>query len=134
MPHSADSILISLKFLKWVPLYEVEKPFQIFINVPEDASDKRTTNLAFQDIEVQVQDVRQFPPQYFQLDTHGFKYCSHEFQAFSTVDRESIEQRYLPTMESLLRSNLEHVDRVFFFDWRVCTIMRVWETLSADGV
>jgi hypothetical protein len=119
MSPATGSLVIGLKFLKWLPLYETEKPFQIFINIPEDATDRRTTNLAFENVKVRIQDVRIFPPKHFLLDKHGFTYYSHKFQARHIADRESVEQRYLPEMETLLKSTLNSVDRVFFFDWRV---------------
>ena len=102
-----------------MPLYDTEKPFQIFINIPDDATDKRTTNLAFENVKVEVQDVRQFPTTHFQLNQHGFTYCSHHLQPDQLMNQTSIEDLYLPEMESLIRVNLEDVDRVFFFDWRV---------------
>ncbi|OCT51255.1 hypothetical protein CLCR_09210 [Cladophialophora carrionii] len=119
MSPPTGPLCISLKFLKWLPLYEKEKPFQIFINIPEDATDKRTTNLAFENVKVTIEDVRSFPRNHFLLDKHGFTYHSHYLQLDHIADRESVEQRYLPAMESLLRSALESVDRVFFFDWRL---------------
>jgi hypothetical protein len=120
MATSAVPISVPLKFLKWLALYETEKPFQIFINIPKEAADRRTTNLAFENVEVEIRDVRRFSPNHFQLDTHGFVYCSHPFEPMYTANRDFIEQKYLPEMESLLRSNVKDVDRVFFFDWRVC--------------
>ncbi|KIW66777.1 hypothetical protein PV04_06072 [Phialophora macrospora] len=119
MSPATGSLFISLKFLKWLPLYEIEKPFQIFINIPEDATDRRTTNLAFENVKVRIQDVRSFPPKHFLLDKHGFTYYSHRLEVGHIADRESVEQQYLPEMESLLKSTLESVDRVYFFDWRL---------------
>jgi len=67
---------VTLKFLHWQQLYETEKPFQIFINIPEDAEDKRTSNLVFEDVERTVQDVKTTEKS-FSLDDNGFKLCKH---------------------------------------------------------
>lgn len=116
---ASSSINSTLKFLKWQKLYEIEKPFQVFINIPNDAEDKRTTNLVFEDVNVQVSDVRKFAPEHFTLDRHGFMYRKHNFTENHVADREAVEGLYLPEMETFLKSQLKDVDRVFFFDWRV---------------
>jgi hypothetical protein len=115
----ADSyVLASLKFLQWQPLYEVEKPFQIFINIPDHIEDKRTTNLVFEDIQLKVKDIRANVTD-FSLDQHGFMYCNHETALRVFTNRKHVEETYLPEVESLLRQEADGVDEVFFFDWRV---------------
>jgi hypothetical protein len=52
------SVAAKLKFLSWQQLYETEKPFQIFINIPTHVKDQRTTNLVYEDVEVQIEDVQ----------------------------------------------------------------------------
>ncbi|KIY02876.1 uncharacterized protein Z520_01341 [Fonsecaea multimorphosa CBS 102226] len=119
MSHNEGAIIAPLKFLKWLRLYETEKPFQVFINIPEDAQDQRTTNLAFHSVEVHIQDVRNFPPHYFSLDKHGFMYRQQKLDAAHIADRDKVEELYLPEMEALLKAELGDVDRIFFFDWRL---------------
>jgi len=116
MEHSALSI--NLKFLKWQPIYEIEKPFQIFINIPPNAADQRTTNLVYEDVSLMVNDVRclAFQPN---LDDNGFMYCKHQTRVTEFSNREQVDKYYLPEMEALLRSKVEDVDRVFFFEGRV---------------
>jgi hypothetical protein len=112
------SISATLKFLKWQKLYEIEKPFQIFINIPAHVKDQRTTNLVYEDVQVDINDVRTSQTS-FELDKQGFTYLKHETKVQDFTQRTVVEQQYLPEVEQLIRSNVEDVDRVHFFDWRV---------------
>jgi hypothetical protein len=96
----------------------VEKPFQIFIDIPEDAKDQRTSNLVFETQEVQVYDASVATKQ-FTLDTTGFMFRKHNTRVLDFTDKFMVEEVYLPEMEALLKQEVEGVDRVFFFDWRI---------------
>ena len=109
---------VSLSFLHWQELYEREKPFQIFTNIPEDAEDQRDSNLVFKRETVLIRDIRGLS-EMFSLDTNGFIYRRHTLKNIDSYDRKSIEQNYLPKIEKLLRQAVEGIDQVFFFDWRV---------------
>lgn len=109
---------ITLKFLDWQELYNTEKPFQIFINIPEDAEDKRNSNLVFEDIDLPIQDIRTSKNK-FSLDDNGFQFIKHSSSLTNFQSRESVEKIYLPEVEALLRKEVQGVDKVFFFDWRV---------------
>ena len=115
---STSELDITLKFLDWQELYSNEKPFQIFIDIPDDAVDQRGSNLVFKDIQVPLKDVRTMPD-HFSLDDNGFIYRKHKTNISDLADRETVETIYLPEVESILRKEMEGVDRVFFFDWRV---------------
>lgn len=107
-----------LKFLKWQALYDTERPFQIFINIPAHVKDQRTTNLVYEDVDVQIADVRSHSEN-FDLDKDGFRYLTHTTTLQDFSQRQVVEDRYLPEIEKLLRKHVEDVDRVYFFDWRV---------------
>jgi hypothetical protein len=113
-----QSIKISLKFLKWQELYEIEKPFQIFIDIPKDAEDQRDTNLVFETVEINASDVRGWL-QDLSIDTHGFVYLTHPTAFTDFTNKTAVEALYLPEVEKVLKQELDNVDRVFFFDWRV---------------
>ncbi|KAL9598501.1 MAG: hypothetical protein Q9219_004474 [cf. Caloplaca sp. 3 TL-2023] len=115
---ASKSFSVALSFLDWQELYESEKPFQIFIDIPEDAEDQRDTNLVFKPASVLVQDVRGHVAN-FSLDTHGFIYREHTAKTTDFTNRESVERTYLPEIEDLLKREVEGVDRIFFFDWRL---------------
>ncbi len=113
-----QDVNITLKFLEWQALYEIEKPFQIFINIPEDAVDQRNTNLVFKDVPLLVQDVRKFEDQ-ASIDDVGFIYRRFTTTFSDFENCTAVESLYLPEVERLLKTELDGVDRVFFFDWRV---------------
>ena len=115
---ASRTVQASISFLQWQDLYEVEKPFQIFIDIPEDAEDQRDTNLVFQRVYLTVHDVRGIAAK-FSLDSNGFKYRRHIMKTTNFADRKNVEQSYLPEIEELLKTEVEGADRVFFFDWRV---------------
>lgn len=107
------------RFLKWQKLYNVERPFQILIDLPKDVELKQTTNMEFEEgPEVTIMDVRavEICPQ---IDTHGFTYASHDSSLTGDhlLDKANIESIYLPECEALLRNTLDGVDEVHFFNW-----------------
>ena len=116
-----ESLQVHVSFLQWQDLYEIEKPFQIFINIPENAVDQRDTNLVFKPIRVPVFNVRDALESHT-LDSNGFMYRRHFMKTTELNNRNQVDQEYLPEMEALLKRELEEVDRVYFFDWRVSGI------------
>lgn len=94
-------ITVLFNFLQWQDLYKVEKPFQIFIDIPEDAKDQRTSNLVFETQEVQVYDASVATKQ-FTLDTTGFMFRKHNTRVLDFTDKFMVEEVYLPEMEALL--------------------------------
>lgn len=125
-----QDITTSLNFLQWQRLYEEEKPFQIFINIPEDAEDQRNTNLVFRKVSLDIHDVREHFRD-FSLDTNGFMYRQHTTKVTSFRDREFVIENYLPEIEALLKHEVQGADQIFFFDWRVChpSIRETYTTL-----
>lgn len=114
------------RYLKWQELYKVEKPFQVLIDLPEDAELKRQTNMEFEDgSEMTITDIRavQSRPQ---IDTHGFTYAYHDSSLTEDqfLDKVNVESIYLPECEALLRSSLDGVDEIHFFNWLVLSIQK----------
>ena len=106
----------SIKFLEWLPLYNSEKPFQIFMDISGDVKDQRKTNLVWDERAVTVTDFRNNNE--FELDTHGF--TVRELPGFSELDdAEIIRKEFLPAVERMLKTELDDVGTVFIFDWRV---------------
>ena len=108
----------TVRYLKWLDLYNKERPFQVFIEIPKDASDQRTTNLEWEQRLEKFHDVRGREDS-FTLDGNGFMYlhAPTEFHDFGSP--EAVEAQYLPEIDDLLRSTVDGIDRIFFFDWRV---------------
>ena len=109
---------VHLSFLSWQDLYATEKPFQIFIDIPTGAEDQRDTNLVFKKALVEVRDIRHLSID-LSLDANGFIYRKHTTKTEDFTQKGMVEQSYLPEIEELLKAEMEDVDRVFFFDWRV---------------
>ncbi|KAJ3579787.1 hypothetical protein NPX13_g778 [Xylaria arbuscula] len=107
----------SIRFVKWDPVYEKERPFQIFADLLPDSQDKRKTNLSWEDHDVMVQDIRGREDE-FHIDTNGF--MTRQFQEFpDLLDRDIVEKEYLPAVEQLLKKELADVGTVHILDWRV---------------
>ncbi|CAI0643617.1 unnamed protein product [Colletotrichum noveboracense] len=109
-----------LDYLRRLPLYQQEKPFQLFVPIHERDQDARSTNLEFEkrtqtfvDIRDQVND--------FSLDSHGFQVetSPSRLNAQSFGDQSLIKNEYLPEVENLLKLVGNSNDRVFIFDWRL---------------
>lgn len=110
--------LSNIKYIKDLDLYRKEKPFQILIDIPKDAPDQRFTNLVYEDKEELFRDVRGKEDTY-SLDDHGFTYRHRNFGFDKYEDRSAVEAYYLPKIEQFIEDEVEDVDKVFFFDWRV---------------
>ena len=111
----------TLQYLDWQDLYETEKPYQLFSAISsEDLPNRRTTNLIFKEGDRElIRDVRKTESQ-FTLDRQGFTFISHRTAIQDFKSSEEIENGYLPEVETLLQREMEGVDQVYFFDWRVC--------------
>ena len=111
--------VVTFQHIVWKDLYLKEKPFQLFLDIPADAPDQRKTNVEFEHREIAVQDIRQ-KKEAFGLDSHGFMVRrSSTLSNLVDLNTTSVESIYLPAIEEFLRAEVEGVDRVFFFDWRV---------------
>ncbi|KAL9117181.1 MAG: hypothetical protein Q9187_006286 [Circinaria calcarea] len=109
---------VTLQYLTWTNLYLREKPFQLFLELPPDAPDQRKTNLTFEKKEVVVRNIREHGSE-FALDTHGFMARRLSVTPdLEKLDASNMESAYLPKIERLVKSEVEGVDRVFFYDWR----------------
>ncbi|KAF2469391.1 methyltransferase CmcJ [Lindgomyces ingoldianus] len=114
MPHSEPA---SIQFLKWSPLYDKEKPYQVFLDKDLDTEeDQQNTNLAWEEKFVTVQDFRGCD-EYSNLDAHGF--TSRTLPGFEHLEtRDDIETGYIPAVEEMLKREIEDVGTIFVFDWR----------------
>lgn len=107
----------SILFLKWSPIYEKEKPFQIFAELLPDAQDRRKSNLAWDVKDMLVEDFRD-RKQAFQLDTNGF--TAVQLPGFADLtDRETINKQYIPAVKKMVEEKLQGVGTVLLIDWRV---------------
>lgn len=118
----------SVQFLKGIPLYEEEKPFQIFGDLLPDATDQRKTNLVWEEKQIPIHNIRD-DAQGFQLDSHGF--TTRRLPGFTDLlDRETITGKYIPAIKDMLKTELQDVGTVFVFDWRVGTMDHSFDKTS----
>jgi hypothetical protein len=109
----------AFEYLQWQPLYDEEKPYEIFLQIPEDLPNIRRTNLVFGKGEKQlVEDVRGSEDHY-KLNEHGFQILRAPTTFENFTSKDAVEAVYLPECIQLLKENVEDVDRVYFFNWRV---------------
>ncbi|KAF2475052.1 uncharacterized protein BDR25DRAFT_311418 [Lindgomyces ingoldianus] len=90
--------------------------FQLFKELPEDAKDRRKSNLVWDELGVAVTDFRD-TFQSCHLHSHGF--ISRYLPGFPDLGAEKeIPENYLPVVKKLLENELEGVGTVFIFDER----------------
>lgn len=120
---SENTVLVTLSYLKRLDIFEKEKPFHIFFELPHEALDQRRTNLQFEEKEHPIQDIRDNIAS-FSLDKQGFMIkdwpTSLSIEEFS--DRSTVEAKYYPEIDALIRSEFEDVVHYYIFDWRVGTL------------
>ena len=114
----SNDVRAEVRYAVWSDLFKSEKPFEVFVGLPEDAKDCRKSNVVFENTETLVRDVRGKEDQ-FTLNENGFKYCKHRTAVENFDQQDVVKEKYLPEMEAFIRKEVEDVDRVFFFDWRV---------------
>jgi hypothetical protein len=117
-PHHDKTIF---RYIEWQDLYNVEKPFQILIDIPKDSPDQRKENLVFKDGEEEiVYNVRTTTEEY-SLDKHGFTFVKHVSQLHGPdfFQRELVDSVFLSECESLIKETLTGVDRIYFYNWLV---------------
>ncbi|KAH8682291.1 methyltransferase CmcJ [Xylariales sp. PMI_506] len=117
---ACGTVKSEVNYLKRLPLYQSEKPFQLFIPIEKDAPDQRTSNLEFEPRECTFRDIRDSLQDY-SLDTHGFQVeeCPTNLDFPSFQDRAIVESRYFSEVEQILKRIQGGFDRVFIFDWRL---------------
>ncbi|TQN67705.1 Aspirochlorine biosynthesis protein N [Colletotrichum shisoi] len=96
---ACGTVEAEVDYLQRLPLYQREKPFQLFVPIHERDQDGRSTNLAFEKKTQTFVDMRGRTGE-FSLDTHGFqvetvanKLAPHFFR-----DQEAVEREYLPEL------------------------------------
>lgn len=109
------------EYLTPLPIYKVERPFQLLRPVREDSIDKRESNCQWDATASEtVTDVRglAFEPT---LDQHGFivRGAPTIFTSEQFENRDMTETFYMPEMYDLLKREVEGADLVVGFDHQV---------------
>ena len=106
-------------YLQWEDKFNSEKPYQIVSeNIPE-LDDLARSNIAMgEGPEELIEDIRGRETT-FDLDENGFKIVKYAFPVIDYQKNQDVEEIYKPEVEKLLKGNVEGVDKVVFFNWRV---------------
>jgi hypothetical protein len=120
---TTQPVTASFEYLQKLPLYQKEKPFRVYYEIPKSAADQRRTNLEFEEKTFNVEDIRPASSN-FSLDRHGF--AVKEFHTSLSMDdfndKAIVEARFLPEVEKLMRSEISNINALHFFDWRVSSL------------
>ncbi|KXJ88484.1 hypothetical protein Micbo1qcDRAFT_17472 [Microdochium bolleyi] len=117
---ACGTVQARVDYLKRLPLYQVEKPFQLFIPIEPDAKDQRPSNLEFESKEVTFHDVRDQLSD-CRLDSHGFQLLRHPtgLPSASFENRGLVESVYFDEVRDILKTVDGGYDKIFIFDWRL---------------
>ncbi|KAH7358810.1 methyltransferase CmcJ [Plectosphaerella cucumerina] len=121
MGDSTSIVTAEINYIRPLPIYEIEKPFQILFDIPPDVPDQRMTNVEFETRNQSFADIRPRLAD-FTLDKNGFEICHESLTLTSAelADQQVIRDRYLPEVEKILRKHVQDgFDKVHFFDWRL---------------
>ena len=106
---------VKLNYFKWRDLHYTQKPYTVVMDTPEDFP---RTNFDFEPgPEETIHDLRG-QEDHFGLDANGFAVRPHRLQTMD-FDKGRVQEEYLPEVERLLRTEVNDVTDIFFFDWRV---------------
>ena len=109
-----------LMYLEWQDLYHSEKPYQVFSSaVGNGALNAKPTNLVFKTGNEEIIHDARGKEETFTLDEHGFAFANNTTKITDFEDQIQIENVYLQEVDELIRHEVEGVDEVFFYDWRV---------------
>ncbi|RWA07922.1 hypothetical protein EKO27_g7189 [Xylaria grammica] len=123
----SGSLEVSLNYLARIPLWEDEKPWEMWTKTVPDGLGKRT-NVQFETVKgIVMQDVRDIPEgEKPTIEREGFEYLYHPFPVSNLPDVEIDEDatkraamtEYLSSMTALLRDHF-HGTKAICYDWRV---------------
>ncbi|CAG8899823.1 unnamed protein product [Penicillium egyptiacum] len=119
-----------LKYLQWQTNYTHIRPYRIaqFGRKRKNNEQKTPHNLVFQEgaVAETIRDIRGIEAEgtwSFTLETNGFVYRRYPSPLFTNPkdfgDPYHIQNIFLPECEAILRNEIEGVERVFIFDWKI---------------
>lgn len=119
-------IQTKLTYLHWQTSYTQTRPYRIAQFGRNKKNDEQTHNLVFHrgDSAETIKDIRGINKDTkLTLETNGFVYAKHPPPIFTQsqdfLDPEQVRNVFLPECEAILRHEIEGVDRIFIFDWKV---------------
>jgi hypothetical protein len=125
MPQKAG-----LFYAKDSPLFAREKPYMILTGFDGESG---ATNIEWESKVSETLDDIRGREEDFTLDGQGFSFVSHQTSFLAWDDRRAVEEAYLPEVERLIRDNVDGVDEVQIFDWRVGCASARFRSVDGDG-
>jgi hypothetical protein len=129
-----------LKYLEWQPSYNHTRPYRIaqFGRKRKNQDENKPHNLVFRegDAAETIRDIRGINEgekhHGFTLETNGFVYRRYPPLLFANPKDfetpEHIQNVFLPNCEAILKNEIEEVDQVFIFDWKVGVSEGAWKS------
>ncbi|KAH4188154.1 hypothetical protein HBI56_108130 [Parastagonospora nodorum] len=116
-PHRDLSASTQLEYLKKIPLYDEEKPYQVYTHVP-GIPESEKTNLVFESHEnVLIHDARGLEGE-FSMEKQGFEFRTVPTAANLHAQTETEMNKYLKEVEDYFMTTYG-ADRVFVYDFRI---------------
>jgi hypothetical protein len=116
-------VLGQFNHLQWKPLFNEEKPYYLYTDPPPGLPNANFSTKPG-DAET-VHDVRGSENE-FNLDDHGFAFTRQKAQNYpyslKDIDPVTMKTQYLPSLDGLIREQLQQDCEIFWFDWRVESI------------
>jgi hypothetical protein len=114
-PQNVKNETIQLNYIEWQDKFATEKPYEVLSEVP--AGFPRSNFSCSPAVPETIEDIRG-REKLFNLQDHGFQIWKHQHMV-EEFSKESIEQIYLPSLDSLLKEVFGPGTETYFFDWRV---------------
>jgi hypothetical protein len=123
-------IKTKLTYLHWQPTYTQTRPYRIAQFGRKKKNDEQAHNLVFRkgDFAETIHDIRGVNEDTkYTLETNGFVYARHPPPIFTQpkdfLDPDQVRNVFLPECEAILRKEIEGVERIFIFDWKVGNVI-----------
>ena len=117
---------VQLNYFKWDDKFQTTKPYELLVDVPDDFPSQNFT-VAAGPLET-IHDIRGEESD-FSLDQNGF-IIRKDALPLRNWTRETIERDYFPVVDALIRREVDDVDEVCLFDWRVVILPLLLVALS----
>lgn len=124
-----------LKYLQWQDDYTHTRPYRVaqFGSNKKSSESPKKHNLVFKDGDCAeiIRDIRAREKSMFTLETTGFVYSRCPPPLFTSAKDfchpDHIKDLFLPQCEEILRKEIEEVEQVFVFDWKVSFPITMFE-------
>jgi hypothetical protein len=104
-----------LRYIDWHDKFNHEKPY---VSYNDGQGKAPSTNFTYENEKKEIiRDIRGSNT-IFNLDDHGFAARKHRLSN-SSFDKQSVEEKYLPSVKQLLSEESGPQATCFIFDWRV---------------